>query len=88
MAKTVAEAEGEARSQIARAQGEATSLIERARGEAEANRLRQASITQQLLEWKRLENQRVLADRWNGQLPQTVLSDKANLLMPLPTMEK
>jgi regulator of protease activity HflC (stomatin/prohibitin superfamily) len=88
MAKTVAEAEGEAKSQIARAQGEATSLIARARGEAEANRLRQASITQQLLEWKRLENQRVLADRWNGQLPQTVLSDKANLLMPLPTMEK
>ena len=88
MAKTVAEAEGEAKSQIARAQGEATSLIERARGEAEANRLRQASITQQLLEWKRLENQRVLADRWNGQLPQTVLSDKANLLMPLPAMEK
>jgi regulator of protease activity HflC (stomatin/prohibitin superfamily) len=88
MAKTVAEAEGEARSQIARAQGEATSLIARARGEAEANRLRQASITQQLLEWKRLENQRALADRWNGQLPQTVLSDKANLLMPLPTLQK
>jgi regulator of protease activity HflC (stomatin/prohibitin superfamily) len=85
MAKAVAEAEGEARSQVARAQGEATSLIARARGEAEANRLRQASITPQLLEWRRLENQLALVERWNGQLPQTVLSDKSSLLMPLPT---
>ena len=74
MAKTVAEAEGEARS-----------AIERARGEAESNRLRQASITPQLLEWKRLENQRALIDRWNGELPHTVLSDKAGLMMPLPS---
>jgi regulator of protease activity HflC (stomatin/prohibitin superfamily) len=74
VAKTVAEAEGEARS-----------AIERARGEAESNRLRQASITPQLLEWKRLENQRALIDRWNGELPHTVLSDKAGLMMPLPT---
>ena len=74
MAKTVAEAEGQARS-----------AIERARGEAESNRLRQASITPQLLEWKRLENQRALIDRWNGELPRTVLSDKAGLMMPLPS---
>ena len=74
VAKTVAEAEGEARS-----------AIERARGEAEANRLRQASITPQLLEWKRLENQRAFVDRWNGELPHTVLGDKNGLIMPLPT---
>jgi len=88
MAKSVAEAEGEAKSQIARAQGEATSLIERARGEAEANRLRQASITPQLLEWKRLENQRALIDRWSGNVPTTVLGEKTNLLMPFPTEQK
>lgn len=88
MAKNVAEAEGEARSQVERARGEATSQIERARGEAEANRLRQASITTQLLAWKRLENQRALVDRWNGQLPQTVLGDKTSLLMPLPGEQK
>jgi regulator of protease activity HflC (stomatin/prohibitin superfamily) len=74
VAKSVAEAEGEARSSI-----------ERARGEAEANRLRQASITPQLLEWKRLENQRAFIDRWNGELPHTVLGDKNGLLLPLPT---
>jgi regulator of protease activity HflC (stomatin/prohibitin superfamily) len=90
MAKSVAEAEGEgeAKSQIARAQGEATSLIERARGEAEANRLRQASITPHLLEWKRLENQRALIDRWSGNVPTTVLGEKTNLLMPFPTEQK
>lgn len=77
VAKTVAQAEGEARS-----------AIERARGEAESNRLRQASITPQLLEWKRLENQRALIDRWNGELPRTVLSDKAGLIMPLPNQTR
>jgi regulator of protease activity HflC (stomatin/prohibitin superfamily) len=88
MAKTVAEAEGEARSQVERARGEGTSMIERAHGEAEANRLRQASITPQLLEWKRLENQRALIDKWNGDLPKTVLGGKENLLMPLPTDQR
>jgi regulator of protease activity HflC (stomatin/prohibitin superfamily) len=77
MAKSVAEAEGEAKSQI-----------ERARGEAEANRLRQASITPQLLEWKRLENQRAMIDRWSGNVPQTVVGEKTNLLMPLPSEQK
>src|SRR5262249_54618335 len=74
VAKSVAEAEGEARS-----------AIERARGEAEANRLRQASVTPQLLEWKRLENQRAFIERWNGELPRTVLGDKNGLMLPLPT---
>jgi regulator of protease activity HflC (stomatin/prohibitin superfamily) len=85
MAKAVAEAEGEARSEVERARGEATSAIERARGEAEANRLRQASITPQLLEWRRLENQRALVDKWNGELPRMIVSDKAGMIMPLPT---
>jgi len=77
MAKAVAEAEGEARSQV-----------ERARGEAEANRLRQASITPQLLEWRRLENQRALVDKWNGELPRMIVSDKAGMIMPLPTDQR
>ena len=85
MAKTVAEAEGEARSQVERARGEATSAIERARGEAEANRLRQASVTPQLMEWRRLENQRALVDKWNGELPRMIVSDKGGMIMPLPT---
>ena len=70
---------------VAEAEGEAKSAIERARGEAESNRLRQASITPQLLEWKRLENQRAFIDHWNGELPRTVLGDKNGLMLPLPT---
>ena len=85
MAKMVAEAEGQARSEVERARGDAASQIERAKGEAEANRLRQASITPQLLEWKRLENQRALIEKWNGELPRMVVGDKSGLLMPLPT---
>jgi regulator of protease activity HflC (stomatin/prohibitin superfamily) len=88
MAKTVAEAEGQARSEIERARGEATSHIERAKGEAEANRLRQASITPQLLEWKRLENQSALIEKWNGELPRMVVGGKSGLLMPLPTDQR
>jgi regulator of protease activity HflC (stomatin/prohibitin superfamily) len=88
MAKTVAEAEGEARSQVERARGDATSAIERARGEAEANRLRQASITPQLLEWRRLENQRALVEKWNGELPHMIVSDKAGMIMQLPTDQR
>lgn len=74
MAKTVAEAEGEARSQI-----------ERARGEAESNRLRVASITPQLLELKRLENERARIEKWNGDVPRMVVGEKSGFLMQLPT---
>ncbi|HEX7962826.1 MAG TPA: SPFH domain-containing protein [Terriglobales bacterium] len=73
MAKTVAEAEGEARSQI-----------ERARGEAESNRLRVASITPQLLELKRLENERARIEKWNGDVPRMVVGEKSGFLMQLP----
>jgi regulator of protease activity HflC (stomatin/prohibitin superfamily) len=73
MAKTVAEAEGEARSQI-----------ERARGEAESNRLRVASITPQLLELKRLENERARIEKWNGDVPRMVVGEKSGFMMQLP----
>ncbi len=73
VAKSVAEAEGEARSQI-----------ERARGEAESNRLRQASITPQLLELKRLENERARIEKWNGSVPQMVVGDKTGMMLQMP----
>ena len=84
MNKTVAEAEGEAKSAIERARGEAESAIQRARGEAEANRLRQASITSQLIEWRRLDNDRARIDRWNGELPRMIISGKPSMFMNLP----
>jgi regulator of protease activity HflC (stomatin/prohibitin superfamily) len=84
MNKQIAEAEGEAKSQIERSRGEAESAIQRARGEAEANRLRQASITPQLLEWRRLENERARIEKWNGELPKTIIGGKPGMLLNLP----
>ncbi len=81
----LAETEAQAAKKIAEADGDAKSNVARAQGEAEANRIRQTSITPQLLELRRLENQRQLIDRWNGQLPQ-VESGGSNggLLLQLP----
>src|SRR5271155_5839569 len=54
---------------IAEAEGDAKSLVTRAQGEADANRIRQNSLTPQLLDLRRIENARALIDKWNGQLP-------------------
>jgi regulator of protease activity HflC (stomatin/prohibitin superfamily) len=88
MNKVIAEAEGAAKGQIERARGEAESAIQRAHGEAEANRLRQASITPQLLEWRRLENDRARIEKWNGELPKTIIGGKPSMLLDLPSPGK
>ncbi|QHN01972.1 membrane protease subunit, stomatin/prohibitin [Granulicella sp. WH15] len=75
-AKTVAEAEGEAKAAVTRAQGE-----------AEANRIRQTSLTPQLLELRKIENQKALIDRWNGALP-SVETGNGQMLMQLPQMKE
>ncbi len=79
----LAQTQAEAAKQIAAADGEAKSSVTRAQGEAEANRIRQTSITPQLLELRRLENQRALIDRWNGQLP-TVETGSNGMMLQLP----
>jgi regulator of protease activity HflC (stomatin/prohibitin superfamily) len=73
VAKKIAEAEGDAKSQVTRAQGE-----------ADSNRIRQSSLTAQLLELRRLENQRALIDRWNGQLPSVEAGQGSGLMLQLP----
>ncbi len=76
--------QAEAAKTIAQAEGEAKSSVTRAQGEAEANRIRQTSITPQLLELRRLENQRALVDRWNGQLPTVETAGNSGLMLQLP----
>jgi len=76
--------QAEVAKQVAEAEGEARSQIERARGEAESNRLRQASITPQLLELKRLENERARIEKWNGSVPQMVVGDKTGMMLQMP----
>jgi regulator of protease activity HflC (stomatin/prohibitin superfamily) len=80
--------QAEAAKRIAQAEGDAQSQITLAKGEAEANRIRQSSITPQLLELRRLEIQHAMVDKWNGQLP-TVQSGQGNgsLLLQMPHMQ-
>ncbi|MBB6146266.1 regulator of protease activity HflC (stomatin/prohibitin superfamily) [Silvibacterium bohemicum] len=80
----LAQTQAEAAKKIAEADGDAKSEVARAQGEAEANRIRQASITPQLLELRRLENQRALVDKWNGQLPQVESGNASGMMLQLP----
>jgi regulator of protease activity HflC (stomatin/prohibitin superfamily) len=82
----LAKTQAEAAKTVAEAEGEAKAAVTRANGEAEANRIRQTSLTPQLLELRKIENQKALIDRWNGQLP-TVSTGQGGLLMELPKMD-
>ena len=81
----LATTQAEAAKKIAEAEGDAQSAINRTKGEAESNRIRLASLTPQMLELRKLENQRALIEKWNGQLP-TVESQGSGsgLLLQLP----
>jgi regulator of protease activity HflC (stomatin/prohibitin superfamily) len=80
----LATTQAEAAKKIAEAEGDAKSAVTRAQGEADANRIRQTSITPQLLELRRLENQRAYIDKWNGQLPSVQAGQGTGFLMELP----
>jgi regulator of protease activity HflC (stomatin/prohibitin superfamily) len=82
----LATTQAEAAKKIAEAEGDAKSAVTRAQGEADANRIRQNSLTTQLLELRRLENQRALIERWNGQMP-TVQTGQSGALIQLPKIE-
>src|ERR1700742_3536615 len=82
----LAKTQAEAAKEIAAADGDAKAAVTRAQGEAEANRIRQSSLTPQLLELRKIENQKALIERWNGQLP-TVQTGNGGLLMELPKMQ-
>ena len=83
----LATTQAEAAKKIAEAEGDAKSSVTRAQGEADANRIRQSSLTPQLLELRRLENQRAYIDKWNGQLPSVQAGQGTGLLMQLPKSE-
>jgi regulator of protease activity HflC (stomatin/prohibitin superfamily) len=76
--------QAEAAKKIAEAEGDAKSLVTRAQGEADANRIRQNSLTPQLLELRRIENNRTLIDKWNGQLPTVQSGQGSGMILQLP----
>jgi regulator of protease activity HflC (stomatin/prohibitin superfamily) len=70
----VAIAEAEANAVKARADGDAYANLKVATAQAEALRIQNAALAQNkdVLELRRIEVERVKAERWNGQLPQNV----------------
>ena len=80
----LATTQAEAAKKIAEAEGDAKSLVMRAQGEADANRIRQNSLTPQLLELRRIENSRALIDKWNGQLPTVESGQGSGMILQLP----
>jgi regulator of protease activity HflC (stomatin/prohibitin superfamily) len=80
----LATTQAEAAKKIAEAEGEAKSLVMRAQGEADANRIRQNSLTPQLLDLRRIENNRALIDKWNGQLPTVEAGQGSGMILQLP----
>jgi hypothetical protein len=56
----------------------------RAQDEADANRIRQNSLTPQLLELRRLENQRAWIEKWKGQLPTVQTGQNSGLMLQVP----
>ena len=81
----LAKTQAEAAKTVAAAEGEAKAAVTRAQGEAEANKIRQASLTPQLLELRKIENSKALIDRWNGQLP--TVQGSGQMLMELPKIQ-
>jgi regulator of protease activity HflC (stomatin/prohibitin superfamily) len=80
----LATTQAEAAKKIAEAEGDAKSMVTRAQGEADANRIRQNSLTPQLLELRRIENARELIDKWNGQLPTVESGQGSAMMLQLP----
>ena len=79
----LATTQAEAAKKIAEAEGVAKSQVLLAQGEADANKIRQSSLTPQLLELRKLENQKAMIDRWNGQLP-SVEGSGSGMMLQLP----
>lgn len=80
----LATTQAEAAKKIAEADGDAKAMVMRAQGEADANRIRQSSLTPQLLELRRIENQQAMIDRWNGQLPEVESGQGSGMILQFP----
>ena len=57
--------------EVAQAEAEAKIKIAQSRGEAESNRLLAMSLTTQMVEWQKVQNEKLAIEKWNGALPTT-----------------
>lgn len=69
--------------EVAQAEAEARKKVAIANGEAAANRALASSLDPKLLEWERLQIQRMQVSKWNGKLPDTMLGNGASTLLQL-----
>lgn len=75
----------QAENELRREQANAQKTIARAQGEAESNRLLAQSISDPLLDWRQLENERMAIEKWNGVRPSVEAGSNASgLLFEVP----
>jgi regulator of protease activity HflC (stomatin/prohibitin superfamily) len=72
--------EAEGAKKIAAARAEAEALRLEAESEAAADKARASAITPETIRLKELEVQAAYAEKWNGQLPTTIMGDSVPLL--------
>jgi regulator of protease activity HflC (stomatin/prohibitin superfamily) len=68
---------------VARAIEEAKIEVAKAEGIAKANQVVSASLTQQLVQYKQLDIQKIQAEKWNGAMPTTILGSNTTPLINL-----
>lgn len=71
------QAKAEAQKRIAEAEGEAASKKTLAQGEAQANQLKLSTITEPLIKYEKIMNERMAIQKWNGVAPTTVMGPGA-----------
>lgn len=75
-AKQIAEQQSlQAKKLVEKAKMEAEQKIATARAEAESLKMQKEQVTTMTLELRRVEVQKILAEKWNGQLPQQMLGN-------------
>jgi regulator of protease activity HflC (stomatin/prohibitin superfamily) len=61
--------------EVEKAKADADIKIQAAKGEAESNRLRQQSITKEMIEWQKVLNEAEAIKKWDGKLPATMMGN-------------
>ena len=79
------QATAEAKKRVATADGEKQTAILKAEGEARSNEVLARSLTQQLMEWRRLEIQQSAILKWKGDVPQLMPGSGQPFILPLPS---
>lgn len=69
--------------EVRQAEAEAKKKVAIATGESAANKALASSLDPKLLEWERLQIEKIRATRWNGVMPSTMLGSGATTLLNL-----